>query len=285
MSALGAAGSFAVDGFEPTAFVPLVGRTRTIAVTSGKGGVGKTCLTANLAVALARQGSRVLVIDADLGLANVDTMLGLHADTTLRQVLQGECGLEEVLLDGPHGIKVVPAASGFEDMSRPGGAPFVDLLGEIDRLSQSFDAVLIDTSAGISPAVLCFTLAASERLVVATPEPTSLTDAYAVMKILSTRYGERTFGVLMNMVRNRADALRAFEHLARVTTRFLGFTPDYRGCLPWDPTVPEAIRRQQPLLSVAPRAPISLAIDDVAARLRAEPSTQRPMASSAEQVR
>ena len=239
---------------------------RTIAVTSGKGGVGKTCITVNLAVALARRGRRVLLVDADLGLANVDTILGLHPRATLRQVLAGECAIDDVLLDGPAGVKIVPAASGFEDMGRLGGRQICELLAHFDALAQSFDVALIDTGAGISPAVLCFALAADDKLVVATPEPTSLTDAYAMLKILATRYGERSLDVVVNMARSRGDAARTFAHLARVTERFLGFAPRSLGHLPYDPEIPEAIRRQRAVLELAPRAPVSLALDALAAR-------------------
>lgn len=242
---------------------------RTIAVTSGKGGVGKTCITVNLGVALARRGHRVLLIDADLGLANVDTVLGLHPRATVRQVLAGECELADVLLDGPAGIKIVPAASGFEEMARLGGRQIVDLLGRFDRLAASFDVALIDTGAGVSPAVLCFGLAADDKLIVATPEPTALTDAYAMMKIFANRYGERSFDVVVNMARSRGDAARTFAHLSRVAERFLGVTPRYCGYLPHDYELPAAIRRQQAVLERAPRAPISLALDALAVQIAA----------------
>jgi len=244
---------------------------RTIAVTSGKGGVGKTCISVNLAIALARRGRRVLLIDADLGLANVDTILGLHPRATLRQVLAGERSVDEVLLEGPAGVKIVPAASGFEEMARLGGGQISALLEQFDRLAQRFDVALIDTGAGISPAVLGFVLAADEKLIVATPEPTALTDAYAMMKILANRYGERSFDVVVNMARSRGDAARTFAHLSRVTERFLGLTPRSRGFLPYDPEVAEAIRRQRAVLELAPRAPISLALDALAGALATDP--------------
>jgi len=259
---------------------PAGSRVRTIAVTSGKGGVGKTCITVNLAVAFARRGRRVLLIDADLGLANVDTILGLHPRATLRQVLAGECAVGDVLLDGPAGIKIVPAASGFEEMARLGGKQIGELLTQFDRLAQSFDVALIDTGAGISPAVLCFGLAADEKLIVATPEPTALTDAYAMMKIFANRYGERSFDVVVNMARSRDDAARTFAHLSRVTERFLHLTPRYCGYLPNDREVPEAIRRQQAVIELAPRAPASLALEALAVQLEAQPQAREDGAGS-----
>jgi flagellar biosynthesis protein FlhG len=253
------------------------GGVRTIAVTSGKGGVGKTCVTVNLAVALARRGRRVLLIDADLGLANVDTVLGLHPRATLRQVLSGERAIADVVLDGPAGIRIVPAASGFEEMGRLPGAQLLALLEQVDGLARDFDVALIDTGAGISPAVLCFGLAADEKLIVTTPEPTALTDAYALMKIFANHYGERCLDVVVNMARSRGEAARTFSHLSRVSERFLGFAPRDRGALPLDHEVPAAIRRQQAVLELAPRAPISLAFAALAARLDgAPPAVQRP---------
>ncbi len=237
------------------------GSVRTLAVTSGKGGVGKTVVTANLAVALARRGLRVLLIDADLGLANVDTLFGLQPRATLRQVVAGDCTLEDVVLEGPAGIAVVPASSGFADMARladPSVAWLVDRLGDFAR---GFDVALVDTAAGISPAVLDFVRAADEKLVVVTPEPTSLTDAYAMIKVLATRHGERGVDVLVNQARSEPEAARSYAQLRAVSERFLALAPRLCGVLPYDPEVREAIRRQQPLFALAPRAPMSLALD------------------------
>lgn len=240
---------------------------RTIAVTSGKGGVGKTFVTVNVGVALARRGLRVLIVDADLGLANVDTMLGLSPRATLRQVLAGERELADVLLEGPAGVRVVPASSGFEDMARLGEHKLCELLAHFDALAQSFDVALVDTAAGIAPAVLGFALAADRKLIVATPEPTALTDAYALLKVLATRYGEVDADVVVNLARSAGEAARTFAHLARVTERFLGFAPRSLGHLPSDGEASASIRRQQSVLELAPRAPVSLALDALASRL------------------
>ncbi|MBM4245003.1 MAG: MinD/ParA family protein [Deltaproteobacteria bacterium] len=240
---------------------------RTIAVTSGKGGVGKTFVTVNVGIALARRGLRVLVVDADLGLANVDTMLGLAPGATLRQVLSGERAIGDVLLEGPAGVRIVPATSGFEDMARLGERKLCELLAHFDELAQSFDVALIDTAAGIAPAVLGFTLAADRKLVVATPDPTALTDAYALMKVLATRYGEVDADVVVNLARSAAEGARTFVNLARVTQHFLGFAPRSLGHLPADPEAAASIRRQRAVLEYAPRAPVSLALDALAARL------------------
>lgn len=242
---------------------------RTIAVTSGKGGVGKTFVTVNVGIALARRGLRVLIVDADLGLANVDTMLGLSPRATLRQVLSGEREINDVLIEGPAGVHIVPASSGFEDMARLGERKLCELLAHFDALAQSFDVALIDTAAGITPSVLGFTLAADRKLVVATPDPTALTDAYALLKVLATRYGELDADVVVNLARSSGEAARTFAHLARVTERFLGFAPRSLGHLPSDPEAAASVRRQQAVLELAPRAPVSLALDALASRLLA----------------
>jgi flagellar biosynthesis protein FlhG len=248
---------------------------RVISVASGKGGVGKTNVVANLAVALRRRGKKVIVIDADLALANVDTLLGLHPKATLRHVLLGECSISDVLLEGPAGVRIVPAASGFEELTNLDRAQRLHLLEEIDRLEDAFDVLLIDTAAGISPNVLFFTVAAQETLVVTTPEPTSLTDAYALIKVLTRRYSETDFGVLVNMARNEAEARRAFQHLSRVASRFLNVNLRYEGMVPFDHELPEAVRRQRTVLDLAPSSPASRAFDFLAEQIATAPTPLR----------
>lgn len=249
---------------------------RAIAVASGKGGVGKTNVVANLALALRRRGRRVIVIDADLGLANLDTLLGVNPRATLRHVLHGACPMRDVLVEGPGGIQLVPAASGFEDLTQLTDAQRLLLLEQVDSLEGSFDILLLDTGAGISPNVLFFATAAHETLVVVTPEPTALTDAYALVKVLSTRYAEQRFGVLVNMARGEFEAKRTFTHLSRVAERFLHVSLRYAGWLPFDPEVPEAVRRQRAVLDLAPGAPVSRAFDALAERMLADPHTEIP---------
>ena len=245
---------------------------QVIAVASGKGGVGKTNVVANLAIALQRRGKRVVVIDADLGLANVDTLLGLNPHATLRQVLRGECAIKDVLVDGPSGIRLVPASSGYEDLTQLSDGQRLMLLDQVDSLDGEFDVLLIDTGAGISPNVTFFATAAQETLLVVTPEPTSLTDAYALIKVLATRYAEDSFGVLVNMARGEFEARKTFTHLTRVTERFLHVSLRFAGWVPWDSEVPEAVRRQQAVIDLAPRTPATRAIDGLAERLCAMPS-------------
>ncbi len=243
------------------------GRVRTIAIASGKGGVGKTNVVANLAIALRRRGQRVIVIDADLGLANLDTLLGVNPRATLRHVLHGECTIQDVLVEGPAGIHLVPAASGFEDLTQLTHAQRLLLLEQVDSLDGAFDILLLDTGAGISANVLFFASAAQETMVVVTPEPTALTDAYALVKVLSTRYAEQHFAVLVNMARGEFEAKRTFTHLSRVAERFLHVSLHYLGYVPFDAEVPEAVRRQRPVLELSPGSPVSRAFEALAERV------------------
>lgn len=244
---------------------------RIIAVASGKGGVGKTNVTANLAVALARRGQRVCVLDADLGLANLDVLLGLSPKLSLLHVLRGERRLAEVIVEGPAGIRIIPAASGFEELTALAPAERLRLLDEMDGLDSTLDVLLIDTAAGISANVLYFTAAAAEALIVITPEPTALTDAYALVKVLAARYGRREFLVVVNMAASSADAEAAFARLARVAERFLRVRLEYQGYVPYDDAMPRAVRQQQPVVLGAPGTPASLALVALARRLAARP--------------
>ena len=261
----------AVESTAPTAAVVPAGGPRVIAVASGKGGVGKTNVTANLAVALAQRGQRVCVLDADLGLANLDVLLGLSPKLSLLHVLRGERRLAEVVVDGPAGIRIIPAASGFEELTALDAADRMRLLSELDSLDPTLDVLLVDTGAGISSNALYFTAAAAEVLVVITPEPTALTDAYALVKVLAARYGRREFLVTVNMAANATDAEAAFARLARVAERFLRVRLEYQGWVPYDDALPRSVRQQQPVVLGAPGTPASLALVDLARRLQTRP--------------
>jgi flagellar biosynthesis protein FlhG len=249
---------------------------RVIAVTSGKGGVGKSNVVANLGLALAQAGLKVLLIDADLGLANLDIILGLTPQYTIHDVLQLRKTLAEVLVEGPGGLKILPASSGIPELSELDEYQKLFLLNELDNYSESVDVVLIDTGAGISRNVLFFNIAAQERLVVANNEPTSITDAYALIKVLATQHNERRFKLLVNGLSNPRDAESVYRTLLKVAERFLGrdIALEYLGFIPHDDAVPKAVLKQQPVLTLFPKARVSRSFIQIAQRLWETPGPE-----------
>ncbi len=241
---------------------------RVISVTSGKGGVGKTNVVANLALALCKMDLRVLILDADLGLANMDVMLGLNPRYTIQHVLKGEKKLEEVIVTAPGGFKLLPAASGIQELTELDNYERLFLLNELDSIQDRFDVLLIDTGAGISSNVMYFNFAAMEKVVVVTNEPTSLTDAYALIKVLTNKYHQKRFKVLVNSARSAAEASRIYRNLGLVADQFLGSPSlDYLGWIPYDKMIPAAIRQQQTVLERYPDTPASRSFMDVAREL------------------
>jgi flagellar biosynthesis protein FlhG len=231
---------------------------RVISVTSGKGGVGKTNVVANLALALTQSDKKVLILDADLGLGNMDVLLGLNHHFNIQHVLTGEKRLEEIIMEAPGGFQVLPAASGIQELTELDQSQRLFLLDELDILQDRFDVLLIDTGAGISANVMYFNFAAVEKVVVVTNEPTSLTDAYALIKVLTTKYQQKTFKILINQARNAAEADRIFRQLSQVVDNFLGSPSiDYLGWIPYDEHIPQAVRQQQAVLAVYPDAAAS----------------------------
>jgi flagellar biosynthesis protein FlhG len=232
---------------------------RVIAVTSGKGGVGKSNVVVNLGLALARRGLKVLLIDADLGLANLDILLGLTPRFTIQDLLSLRKTLSEVMVEGPEGMKILPASSGIPELAELDEYQKMFLLNELDTYSENLDVVLIDTGAGISRNVLFFNIAARERIVVANNEPTSITDAYALMKVLVTKYGETRFKLLVNGLTKPQDGALVYRALLRVTERFLGkeISLEYLGVIPHDEAIPKAVLKQQAALSLYPKARVS----------------------------
>lgn len=226
--------------------------TRVLSITSGKGGVGKTAVVSNVAVTLAKQGKKVLVIDADLGLANIDVVLGLSPEYNLNHFFNGERTLEEVMVEGPHGVKILPAGSGVQQYTRLDSQLKMRLIDSLDALEEHFDVVLIDTEAGISDNVTYFNVAAQDILVVTTPEPTAITDAYALMKLLSTQYHQKRFLLAVNSVRNADEGLDVFEKLTMVSGRYLNIFLDYLGCIPFDRKMHESVRQQQVMVDLYP---------------------------------
>ena len=238
---------------------------RTLTVTSGKGGVGKTNVVVNLGMALARLGRKVLIIDADLGLANVDVVLGLNPQYTIGDVISGNRSIQEVLVEGPGGIQILPAASGVSELSNLSSDDKLMILQELDSFETTADMVIIDTAAGISDTVLYFNLAAQDRLVVATGEPTSLTDAYALIKVLYTQHQERRFKLVVNNVKNEAEAKAVYRKLSMAADHFLGgLSIDYLGFIPSDPSVSRSVIQQRPLLEAFPGSPAAKGIEQLA---------------------
>ncbi len=245
---------------------------RTLAITSGKGGVGKTNVVVNLAIELSRLGHKVLVIDADLGLANVDVVLGLAPKYNLNDVIHGEKRIEEVVVEGPQGIRILPAASGVTEMTTLSSEEKMMMLQELDGFQTDADTVLIDTAAGISDTVLYFNLAAQDRLVIATEEPTSLTDAYALIKVLHTQHQERRFKLLVNNVADAAEAKKVYAKLSAAADHFLGgLAVEYMGFVPSDKAMNRAVMQQKPLVEAFPSSPAALAIKELARRVHRLP--------------
>ena len=239
---------------------------KVIAVTGGKGGVGKTTVTANLAIALALRGRSAMVLDADLGLANIDVLLGLQPRWNLSHVLSGERSLEEVIIAGPKGIRIVPASSGVLQMANLGTLEHGGLIRAFSDLSQQLDVMLIDTAAGIHDSVLTFARAAHHVLVVVCDEPASLTDAYALIKVLSRERGVGRFRVLANQTRSPGEGRELYQKLARVCDRFLDVTLDYAGSVPYDEFMRRAAQRQAAVADLYPGCIASQGFKNLAAR-------------------
>lgn len=248
-----------------------------LAVTGSKGGVGKSNLTVNLAVSLARCGRRVLVVDGDLGLANIDVLLGLVPRRTVEQLVRGEAVLDELLLPGPAGIRVLPAASGVPELNRLNGASRKRLLTALAEVSSQVDDVLVDTGAGIGEATLSLQLAASRVLVVTTPEPTSLVDAYATLKLLWSADPGKRIDLVVNAADNDEEARRAFDQIARASQHFLGREPGWLGPVYRDPKVGEAVRRQRALLELFPTSRAARCYERIALCLVSDEQASDPM--------
>jgi flagellar biosynthesis protein FlhG len=248
-------------------------RARIAAVTSGKGGVGKTFVTANLAAALARRGERVLVLDADLGLANLDVLLNLASKITLHEVFTGTSALDDAIVPAPGGFSALLAGSGMVEYSRMTPEVREQLQQVIDTVAPRYDRVLIDTGAGISDVVLYAVSLADDVLVVATPEPTSMTDAYATIKVLATTQGRQLVQLVVNQTRRHGEARAVHQQLQQVVDRFVnpGLAAPVRlalmGQVPLDIAVRDTVLKRQLLLEALPGAPAALAIVDLAGRV------------------
>jgi len=241
---------------------------QVLSVTSGKGGVGKTSIVVNMAIIFAQKGKKVLVLDADLGLANVDVMLGLMPKHNIQHVLDGQCALEDILLEGPEGIKIIPASSGIQELSDLTNEQQLCLVNSLDYFDQHIDYMIIDTGAGISRNVMYFNTAAQRILVVCTPEPTSITDAYALIKVLRKQYGIKRFDLIVNNASSKIEGDQVARQLTLVCERFLGDVAlEILGSIPTDKTISECIKGQKAFVGVHPTGEASIRLERVVNRL------------------
>ncbi len=239
-------------------------RPLVLTVASGKGGVGKSSVSANLAFALQKSGRKVLLLDADFGLANLDVLMGLQPRFHLGHVLDGRCDLADSILHGPQGLMVVPAASGNVRLAEMSTTEQAGLIDAVSALQLPLDTLIIDSAAGIAGNVLTFAQAADQVLVVVCDEPASITDAYALIKVLSRERSLQRFQVLCNMSRDARHGQQLFEKLLRVTDRFLGVNLEYMGAVPFDERLRQAVQRQQLVAQAWPGSPAGLAFRDLA---------------------
>jgi len=247
---------------------------RVLAITSGKGGVGKTNVVAGLAQALAQQGQRVVVMDADFGLANLDILLGLTPRFTLEHVLRGEKVLEEILVESAYGVRIIPASSGIQELTRLDTVSELRLVQGLQRVAETADWLLIDTAAGIHDSVLKLLMAAQEVVLVTTPEPTSLVDAYAMVKVLHLREASKPLWLLVNNGQSSEEAQETIEQLQAATERFLGKQLNVLGMIPSDPFILQAVRQQKGVVDLFPRSPSAQAFQALARQLLGQVSLQ-----------
>ncbi len=247
-----------------------------LSVTSGKGGVGKTNLSVNIAAKLAKEGKKVLLLDADLGLANVDVILGITPQKNLFHLFQNEATLEEIIFQTPYGFSILPAASGVNEILHLSAGQKMTLLESLDGLEDNLDYLIADTGAGIHDSVLYFNIAAQERIVVLTPEPTSLTDAYALIKVLNTKHDISNFRVIINMAASSKQAKEVYSRLSAACDHFLeNVSIDYLGFIPKDPHLRKSVIAQKPFTSLYPDAPATKALDQIVSQiLKLNPSKQ-----------
>ncbi len=243
---------------------------RMISVTSGKGGVGKTNIAANLAYLLSMINKRTMILDADAGLANIDVILGINSPYNLSHVLNGEKLLAETLVEGPGGIKILASASGMPEMTDLSRGQKLTLIDELNSLNDSLDYILIDTGAGISSNVMYFNMAAKEIIVVTSPEPTALTDAYALIKVLYQRHAKKRFRLIVNMVRNPSEAKEVYKRLSNATDQFLNLTIEYLGYVLLDEKVKQAVLQQKAVAEIYPNSPATRCLARIAEKIGSE---------------
>lgn len=249
---------------------------KVIAVTGGKGGVGKTNVSVNLSIALAELRRRVVLMDADLGLANVDVLLGLEVKRSIADVLDGTHSLRDVLINGPGGIKIVPATSGVQQLTQLSPHEHAALVHSFSEISDQLDVLIVDTAAGISDMVVNFVKASQEAIVVVCDEPSSITDAYALMKLLNKEHGVFRFRVIANMTRSAQEGRQLFEKLNAVCNRFLDASLQYLGHVPFDENVRKAVQARKPILEIMPRSKAAVALRELAQKVDEWPVQNGP---------
>ena len=237
---------------------------KVLSITSGKGGVGKTNVVANLAYSLRKKNQKVLVFDADIGLGNVDILLGLAPKFNLQHVLKGQKKIEEIIVEGPGGVNILPATSGVQELTNLSKDARLVLVEELNRINDQYDYLIFDTGAGISSNVTYFCCAAHEILLIVSTEPTSLTDAYALIKLLNQNHGQKKFRLIVNIVKSDREAKEIYKHLMAVTDRFLdSVSINYLGFIFSDPNVPKSVRQQKPFLELYPYSKVSKCVNDL----------------------
>ena len=241
--------------------------SRVVAVTSGKGGVGKSSLILNLSLALAERGQRVVILDADLGLANINIMLGYEPIYTLWDVVEGRVALKETLQNGPSGVRIIPGGSGITELARLNSVEISRIIAGFQQLEGECDWLMIDTSAGISDSVLAFVLAADEALVVTNPEPTALADAYGLIKAVWEQEGRVALKLIMNRVLAREQGVRLGQRLTDLADKALSQAVEFLGQVGEDANVARAVIRQEPFYTAYPRTEASIAVGEIADRL------------------
>jgi flagellar biosynthesis protein FlhG len=244
-------------------------KTRIISITSGKGGVGKSNIAANMATLYAQKGLRVLLIDADMGLANANLLMGCRVEKTLDDVMFGEARIQDTFVKTPGGFDLLPNASGVRKMIELDAFAQRTLMDRLQSVLPEYDIVIYDTAPGIGSMVLNFNASAHEIIVVAHPEPTALADAYALIKVMSTERKEKKFRLLVNRAQSLQDGLDAFKRLTDVASEFLNISIDYLGSLPEDASVQKAVRQQRVAVDVSPKCPFSLSLERISDKLLA----------------
>ncbi len=243
-----------------------------ICFSSGKGGVGKTSLALNIAISIAQKGKEILIVDGDLGLANIDVMLGLAVETTIKDILtKGGDPLTALVYPEPN-LAVLPASSGIPEMVDLGNEDTRLLAETLHFIATHFEIILIDTAAGIGQSVLWFNTFVHKNIVIMTPDPTSITDAYALMKVLSHHHGRKNFYILINQVEGEDDAKKIFLGIQKVTDKFLGINLSFLGYVPKDKAMTRAIQTQIPIIQSNPKAESALAIKMIAQKIIAMPT-------------